>query len=252
MFGVFVWCPRRGVSATIHILYVVRNIHPLAFSLRVRNTKAMGEGRDEEIARWQAWLQGQLDERGWRQKDLVAASEGTIKRDRVSKWVTGKELPSYPNAIIVANTLQVPQISALRAASFDVSRDAENVPSDRTRAMHEAAEEIKGRYTDYETRRALYDYSDSDLLNELRRRAEIREAYSAYVAPVTHDRIEERLAHGGISFVGGSVDDDFTAEDFEVSEAPANAYELAAKGGETKSQKLGAADDDDEDADPAR
>ncbi|MBE7953580.1 hypothetical protein ILP86_04500 [Microbacterium sp. R1] len=67
---------------------------------------------------WGAWLATKLDEREWRQADLVRESGGLIKRDRASKWLSGNERPSHRLAIVVANTLDLPHEEALEAAGF--------------------------------------------------------------------------------------------------------------------------------------
>lgn len=85
----------------------------LDFSLRARNTYVMNE-----TTMWREWLAAHLKERDWRQADLVRESQGTIKRDRASKWLSGNEVPSYRLAVAVANTLDVAREEALAAAGY--------------------------------------------------------------------------------------------------------------------------------------
>lgn len=111
---------------------------------------AVAEGRA-----WAQWLQEHLDQRGWRQADLVRESQGTIKRDRASKWLAGRETPSYRSAVYVANTLGIDHDDALIAAGYrQPSEDgAASTPLAATPA------------------RTLQDYSDLDLIAEIQRRA---------------------------------------------------------------------------------
>jgi transcriptional regulator with XRE-family HTH domain len=59
-------------------------------------------------------------------------------------------------------------------------------------------------------------------------------------------RRQERLG------VGGLIEDEFTAEDFDVSDKPRNAHMLAADQGVRKADQQEAADERDEDPDSAR
>lgn len=99
---------------------------------------------------WSEWLRAQLDEREWRNADLVNRSQNTIKADRVSKWLNGKETPSYRLAIVTANTLGVERAEALTAAGFGDEVPAADAPPPVT----------------------LETASDADLLRELLRRIE--------------------------------------------------------------------------------
>ncbi|WGD38508.1 helix-turn-helix transcriptional regulator [Lysinibacter sp. HNR] len=67
---------------------------------------------------WSDWLHEELSARNWRQADLVRESEGHIKRDRVSKWLAGKEQPSYRMAAVVADVLEIPFDEVLRVAGY--------------------------------------------------------------------------------------------------------------------------------------
>ncbi|MGG7509047.1 helix-turn-helix domain-containing protein [Plantibacter sp. YIM 135249] len=109
--------------------------------------------------RWTEWLIAELDKRGWKQADLVKASGGAIKRDRVSKWVNGKERPTHRNAIVIANVLGADAAQALAAASFDSSTTLvtpvplpvdlarftdEQLVSELARRMKERSEDVSG------------------------------------------------------------------------------------------------------------
>lgn len=134
---------------------------------------------ENETRAWSEWLAQKLDERSWRQADLVRNSEGEIKRDRASKWLSGKETPSYRLAIIVANTLGVDRDEAIIAAGYLPTAAAENFP--KTRAW------------------VLEDFSDEELLEELQRRAKKREGQ-----PATDELAARRQAR--TSDVGGSAE----------------------------------------------
>lgn len=77
-------------------------------------------GRD-----WAAWLQTQLDARGWRPADLVRAAgthdhgQPIVRSERLTKWLKAGQRPSYDLAIVVAATLGAPPIEALRVAGYD-------------------------------------------------------------------------------------------------------------------------------------
>lgn len=83
---------------------------------------------------WSRWLLARLEEKGWRQADLVRNSGGLIKRDRASKWTSGKENPTYRLAMVTANTLDVPQSDALLAAGY--------ITEETQFAIHETEERL--------------------------------------------------------------------------------------------------------------
>ncbi|EYT61662.1 hypothetical protein [Microbacterium sp. UCD-TDU] len=89
---------------------------------------------------WGAWLATKLDEREWRQADLVRESGGLIKRDRASKWLSGNERPSHRLAIVVANTLDLPHEEALEAAGFTAES------SKREKDLEEALAQIDKQF----------------------------------------------------------------------------------------------------------
>jgi|GEM_PF-5369939 len=116
---------------------------------------------------WAAWLDAQLVSRGWRQADLVLASKGTITRDRVSKWLSGNDGPSYKSAIVVANVLGLHQNEALEAAGFMASQDS----AAKARQQYEEIKSLKNSKPARSNRRDLKKFSDSELLEELLRRS---------------------------------------------------------------------------------
>lgn len=90
----------------------------LAVALRIRNTHyVVDPGNQSE---WATWLREQLEEREWTNAEFVRQSVGRIKPDRVSKWLSGREVPSHRSAVVAANTLGIDPSFALRAAGFDV------------------------------------------------------------------------------------------------------------------------------------
>lgn len=104
------------------------------------------------------------------QAELVRQSEGHIKADRVSKWLSGKEKPSHKFAIIVANTLGKEHSEALRAAGFTDAADG----MDKRRSMlnqHLFAKPSQGLLLEM-----LKDVPDSEILRVLQLRAERRES----------------------------------------------------------------------------
>lgn len=110
---------------------------------------------------WAEWLRNRLDERAWKQSDLVRESKSHIKADRVSKWLNGRERPSYKLAIITANTLGIPHDVALSAAGY-----ADQLPD----AKREASTPLR-----IFVEKPLSDFDELELLDELRRRATLRE-----------------------------------------------------------------------------
>lgn len=68
--------------------------------------------------RFAIWLAQQLTERSWRQVDMVTASGGTIQRDRVSKWLAGKEVPSFASLQKIAAALGVPEPEVFEATGL--------------------------------------------------------------------------------------------------------------------------------------
>ncbi|WP_141881356.1 helix-turn-helix domain-containing protein [Homoserinimonas aerilata] len=132
----------------------------------------MEETNNENRAEiWAEWLQEMLDSKRWRQADLVNNSHGTVKRDRASKWLSGKESPSYRNAIVVANTLNVSHSSALRAAGFE----SDEIDQDHSRRLIAAQASIDNYVPPASAQRALAEFPDSILIGEILRRAHERE-----------------------------------------------------------------------------
>lgn len=133
------------------------------------------------------WLQERLDERGWRQADLVNYSEGSIKRDRVSKWINGKEKPSYRYAVIVANTLGVDQSGALEVAGF--------VESDEQRRERQVKLEAAGLSQEAipspELRAELRKFDDATLLGELLVRTKLREVAESNVSSTSDAEVTD-------------------------------------------------------------
>lgn len=117
-------------------------------------------GRDQE---WATWLQGQLDERSWRQADLVRESGSTIKADRVSKWLSGKELPTYRSATIIAHTLGLNRDYVLEVAGYD-----------RVEVSEERRAAARARLAATPHIERLKEYTDTELAAEMLRRAERR------------------------------------------------------------------------------
>lgn len=114
---------------------------------------------------WAIWLRDALGEKGMRAADLVRRSEGAIKRDRVSKWLNRGEAPTYRNAQIVANILEMPQRDALLAAGFAYVGDA-TADEGAAWAPHPQKTTV-GRQR---LKSALHEYSTVQLLEEVQRR----------------------------------------------------------------------------------
>ncbi|MFJ4173338.1 helix-turn-helix domain-containing protein [Microbacterium sp. NPDC089696] len=126
----------------------------------------------DQAAQWGEWLHQMLDERGWRQADLVRESNGLIKRDRASKWVNGNERPSHRLAIVAANTLGVTQESALTAAGY--SPTVESLVADREALVAEYEVRMR-RLRELDQKVDLSSVSSADLLGELARRLNVAE-----------------------------------------------------------------------------
>jgi len=141
--------------------------------------------------RWSKWLQEKLDERGWRQADLVNNSEGHIKRDRASKWVRGVETPTWRMAKVAANTLGVPQSEALRAAGFE----NEASEMDRQKSVLKQHLGIKGM-TDGQLVETLKEVPDSAILRVLQLRAAKRESLSRRATGVAQGNYDNLIVGG--------------------------------------------------------
>jgi hypothetical protein len=62
------------------------------------------------------WLQNQLDDRNWKQVDLVRATEGRLRAQTISKWMAGKGLPpELPSIELVAHALSLSVEDVVRA-----------------------------------------------------------------------------------------------------------------------------------------
>lgn len=145
-------------------------------SLRARNTCRMTEKDVSEA--WGSWLSQQLSDRGWRQADLVRESQGLIKRDRVSKWVNGIERPTYRLTVVVANTLTLPTNEVLQAAGYATP---EQDPLTEFEAHYFASNDVTD--TAAIDPRALREYPDSMLMEELARRLAARAGHNQSQAP---------------------------------------------------------------------
>jgi transcriptional regulator with XRE-family HTH domain len=156
---------------------------------------------------WAEWLDTELKRRNWKQAQLVSASGGQIKADRVSKWLSGKENPSHKLALIAANVFDADHDEALTAAGFPelAGRSASGVPESRTDAS----------IVDIEADPRLVEVSDEDLLRELLRRTEERGASRSNVVEMRPRKID----------VGGVDDDEPT-----VKQPPAHQRTAARKG----------------------
>lgn len=73
---------------------------------------------DETRARWAAFLRPQLDQRSLTQSDLVRLIDRptTVDKSVVSRWLSGKLLPTAESAIRVARVLDLPATQVLREA----------------------------------------------------------------------------------------------------------------------------------------
>lgn len=84
--------------------------------------------------RWAAWLRNML--KGRPQQFLVERSRGDIKKDTVSRWMTGKSRPRPETAVVVAGIFNVDRSEALRAAGYEdlASPSYEQIREDQARA----------------------------------------------------------------------------------------------------------------------
>jgi hypothetical protein len=172
----------------------------------VRNNVHVDEtNMENKDSAWGTWLQAQLDLRQWRQADLVKNSDGAIKRDRVSKWINGIDRPSYRAAVIVANTLGINQRPALEAAGFMETEEAARTRQERVEAFVQAQQRKPGA----RLRKALRGYSDLDLLDEMMRRARLRDL-GADALPTVGSTTDTRFTDAT------PIDDD---EDVEIQAA---------------------------------
>lgn len=152
--------------------------------LRVRNTYSVEEQSNEELARkWGDWLKARLDEREWRQADLVRESGGMIKRDRVSKWVAGLERPTFRNATRISNALGIERREVLEAAFLIGTEPDFSEPTVEPRSLFLTDEELdlfdnspEGRAYVAKAQRssAFAAFSDAEMLEELLERARTR------------------------------------------------------------------------------
>jgi catalase (peroxidase I) len=69
--------------------------------------------------RWAAYLGAALRERGWQQRDLIAASNNQLRSGTLSKWMNGKGPANAVWAVRVARWLGADETEALRAAGRD-------------------------------------------------------------------------------------------------------------------------------------
>ncbi|MFC5993517.1 helix-turn-helix domain-containing protein [Pseudonocardia hispaniensis] len=65
---------------------------------------------------WAVWLQNRLDERSWRQAELVNRSGGTVTRAQVSRWLKGGHVPDIASIRDVCEVLGVPAVEGMIAA----------------------------------------------------------------------------------------------------------------------------------------
>lgn len=152
---------------------------------------------------WAEWLGNELNRRNWKQAQLVAASGGEIKADRVSKWLSGKESPTHRLALVAANVMGADHDEALAAAGFPEL-------SGRTVASSVDVRVDPSNLGDEPDPR-LVDVSDEDLLRELLRRAESRRASRGNVAELRPRRRD----------VGGDADDELLAKEPPVRQRTA-------------------------------
>jgi hypothetical protein len=62
------------------------------------------------------WLQDRLDERDWKQADLVRATNGRLRAQTVSKWLAGRGLPpELPSIELLAAALRLTVEEVVRA-----------------------------------------------------------------------------------------------------------------------------------------
>jgi len=137
---------------------------------------------------WASWLRDALEQRGWTQARLVRESGGLIKADRVSKWLSGKETPSHRLTLVTANTLHAAQSDALDAAGFvsvpeHIRREHADVLTyerspqglvemDERFTQHELGEALSSIWEPKSRLRILREFSTSELLAEVGRRAD--------------------------------------------------------------------------------
>jgi len=119
---------------------------------------------EDRAAAWGTWLQAQLNQRDWRAADLVRASGGSIKPDRASKWLSGKERPSHRYALITANTLGASPKEALDVSGYEVANPQR--AADRYAAETAEMNVVRGRLAQFDDRQLL--------LELLRRESEAR------------------------------------------------------------------------------
>jgi len=89
----------------------------------------------------------------------------------VSKWLSGKDQPSWRFVRIVSNTLDAPLEHAVTAAGFDPKM----LKWDQEARLREAVDRLNAIAADAEVVSDLGRYRDSVLLAELERRARLRE-----------------------------------------------------------------------------
>lgn len=76
------------------------------------------------------WLQDQLDERDWKQADLVRATGGRLRAQTVSKWLAGKGLPpELPSIELVSQAFGLSLEVVVRAVREEDPRDGERTSS---------------------------------------------------------------------------------------------------------------------------
>jgi hypothetical protein len=95
---------------------------------------ARGKGRFPE---WSAWIQDQLEQRGWLPPDLVRASGGTLVNKTVYNWMAGTNGISSAVAVTVAKALGVNLEDVLYAGGH-------NELADEVAALRESSSQHPG------------------------------------------------------------------------------------------------------------
>lgn len=73
---------------------------------------------DETRARWAAYVRAQLEQRDLTQTDLARLIDRPTTADKsvISRWLSGKALPTAENAVRFARVLELPATQVLREA----------------------------------------------------------------------------------------------------------------------------------------
>lgn len=192
-----------GSAFTITLSSRARNIGQDCFFVAcAQHLVAVTTEEIEAMKTWAEWLAKELAERGWRQADLVRESRGAIKPDRVSKWLAGKEMPSFNSALITADALGVPQSKALQVAGFDGKSILKSPEAIGTLAeLANAKRQVQVLTVRLDALRSLRlsEFSDAELAEEILRRAEERDV-SGGQEHMSDEELKERYdlaAHHG-------------------------------------------------------